>query len=139
MAIRLRRYLQGDAEAVKGGFSHHFYKTQPITRERFDELAALRLENTGKVSGAFEIDLDAGWCSALNLADGWQTFKNKDVSTAAYHANRTRNLQRNEQWRRLVDYLYGRNIELQTFGSIETRGIRPLREGDLTFSAEIIL
>ena len=104
VAIRLRRYLQGDAEAVKGGFSHHFYKTQPITRERFDELAALRLENTGKVSGAFEIDLDAGWCSALNLADGWQTFKNKDVSTAAYHANRTRNLQRNEQWRRLVDY-----------------------------------
>lgn len=84
VAIRLRRYLQGDAEAVKGGFSHHFYKTQPITRERFDELAALRLENTGKVSGAFEIDLDAGWCSALNLADGWQTFKNKDVSTAAY-------------------------------------------------------
>lgn len=83
VAIRLRRYLQGDAEAVKGGFSHHFYKTQPITRERFDELAALRLENTGKVSGAFEIDLDAGWCSALNLADGWQTFKNKDVSTAA--------------------------------------------------------
>ena len=139
VAIRLRRYLQGDAEAVKGGFSHHFYKTQPITRERFDELAALRLENTGKVSGAFEIDLDAGWCSALNLADGWQTFKNKDVSTAAYHANRTRNLQRNEQWRRLVDYLYGRNIELQTFGSIETRGIRPLREGDLTFSEEIIL
>ena len=139
VAIRRRRYLQGDAEAVKGGFSHHFYKTQPITRERFDELAALRLENTGKVSGAFEIDLDAGWCSALNLADGWQTFKNKDVSTAAYHANRTRNLQRNEQWRRLVDYLYGRNIELQTFGSIETRGIRPLREGDLTFSEEIIL
>lgn len=31
VAIRLRRYLQGDAEAVKGGFSHHFYKTQPIT------------------------------------------------------------------------------------------------------------
>lgn len=58
---------------------------------------------------------------------------------ARYHANRTRNLQRNEQWRRLVDYLYGRNIELQTFGSIETRGIRPLREGDLTFSEEIIL
>ena len=139
VAIRLRRYLQGGAAAVKGDFSHHFYNSQPITRVRFEELAALRLENTGKVAGAFEIDLDAGWCSALNLADGWQTFKIKDVSTAAYHANRTRNLQRNEQWRRLVDYLYGRNIELQTFGSIETRGIRPLREGDLTFSEEIIL
>lgn len=62
-----------------------------------------------------------------------------DDAPPGYHANRTRNLQRNEQWRRLVDYLYGRNIELQTFGSIETRGIRPLREGDLTFSEEIIL
>ena len=75
VAIRLRRYLQGGAVAVKGDFSRHFYNSQPITRERFDELTALRLENTGKVTGAFEIDLDAGWCSALNLADGWQTFK----------------------------------------------------------------
>ena len=71
--------------------------------------------------------------------DGWQTFKNKDVSTAAYHANRTHNSQRNEQWRKFVDYLYGRDIELQTFDPVETRGIRPLREGDLTFPEEIIL
>ncbi len=124
---------------MKGGFSHHFYKTQPITRERFDELAVLHFENTGKVSGAFEIDLDAGWCSALNLADGWQTFKNKDVSTAAYQSTRSRSSQRNEQWRKFIDYLYGRDIELQTFDPVETRGIRPLREGDLTFSEEIIL
>ena len=139
VAIRLRRYLQGGAAAVKGDFSHHFYNSQPITRERFDELAALRLENTGKVTGAFEIDLDASWCSALNLADGWQSFKIKDVSTAAYHANRTHNSHRNQQWRKFVDYLYGRDIELQTFNPVEIRGIRPLREGDLTFSEEIIL
>ena len=75
VAIRLRHYVRGGASAVRGDFSHHFYKTQSITREQFDELTALRLENTGKVTGAFEIDLDAGWCSALNLADGWQTFK----------------------------------------------------------------
>lgn len=124
---------------MRGDFSHHFYKTQSITRERFDELAALRLENTGKVTGAFEIDLDAGWCSALNLADGWQTFKIKDVSTAAYHADRPRSIQRGEQWRKLVDYLYGRDIEPQTFGPVETRGIRPLMEGDLSFSDEIVL
>lgn len=124
---------------MRGDFSHHFYKTQSITRERFDELAALRLENTGKVTGAFEIDLDAGWCSALNLADGWQTFKIKDVSTAAYHADRPRSIQRGEQWRKFVDYLYGRDIEPQTFGPVETRGIRPLMEGDLSFSDEIVL
>ena len=124
---------------MRGDFSHHFYKTQSITRERFDELTALRLENTGKVTGAFEIDLDAGWCSALNLADGWQTFKIKDVSTAAYHADRPRSIQRSEQWRKFVDYLYGRDIEPQTFGPVETRGIRPLLEGDLSFSDEIVL
>lgn len=139
VAIRLRHYVRGGASAVRGDFSHHFYKTQSITRERFDELAALRLENTGKVTGAFEIDLDAGWCSALNLADGWQTFKIKDVSTAAYQADRPRSIQRGEQWRKLVDYLYGRDIEPQTFGPVETRGIRPLMEGDLSFSDEIVL
>lgn len=139
VAIRLRRYLQGGAAAVKGDFSHHFYNSQPITRVRFEELSALRLENTGKVAGAFEIDLDAGWCSALNLADGWQTFKIKDVSTAAYQSTRSRSSQRNEQWRKFIDYLYGRDIELQTFDPVETRGIHPLREGDLTFPEEIIL
>ena len=51
VAIRLRRYLQGGAVAVKGDFSRHFYNSQPITRERFDELTALRLENTGKGHG----------------------------------------------------------------------------------------
>ena len=43
---------------VTGDFSQRFYNSQPITRERFDELAILRLENTGKVTGAFEINLD---------------------------------------------------------------------------------
>ena len=102
-------------------------------------MAALRLENYRQGNRAFEIDLDAGWCSALNLADGWQTFKIKDVSTAAYHADRPRSIQRGEQWRKLVDYLYGRDIEPQTFGPVETRGIRPLMEGDLSFSDEIVL
>ena len=34
VAIRLRHYVRGGASAVRGDFSHHFYKTQSITRER---------------------------------------------------------------------------------------------------------
>lgn len=56
-----------------------------------------------------------------------------------YQSTRSRSSQRNEQWRKFIDYLYGRDIELQTFDPVEIRGIRPLREGDLTFPEEIIL
>ena len=34
----------------------------------------LRMENIGKVSGAFEIDMDAAWISSLLIMDGWHTF-----------------------------------------------------------------
>ena len=115
VAIRLRRYLQGDAEAVKGDFSHHFYNSQPITRERFDELAVLHFENTGKVSGAFEIDLDAGWLSGLRIMDGWQTFKSKmsqrrfttPPAVPVYLAGRPVG--------KLVPAIWRRKIELETF------------------------
>ncbi len=86
---------------VKGDFSQRFYNSQPITRERFDELAILRLENTGKVTGAFEINLDAGWISGLCITDGWQTFQIKDVSAAAYHATRSSRMSLEDRWKKL--------------------------------------
>ena len=45
---------------MKGGFSHHFYKTQPITRERFDELAALR----SKILAKYQVRLRLIWMPA---------------------------------------------------------------------------
>ena len=131
VAIRLRRYLQGGAAAVKGDFSHRFYNSQPITRERFDELAALRLENTGKVTGAFEIDLDAGWLSGLRVVDGWQTFKIKDVSVAVYHATRSSHVPLASQWKKFTGHLEGKQIEPESFAPVEIRGLRPLEKGDI--------
>ena len=131
VAIRLRRYLQGGAESVKGDFSHHFYKAQPITRERFDELATLRMENIGKVSGAFEIDLDAAWISSLLIMDGWHTFKIKDVSAAVYHATRSLHVPLEYQWHKFINHLDGKQIEPESFASAEIGGLRPLEKGDI--------
>lgn len=131
VAIRLRRYLQGGAESVKGDFSHHFYKAQPITRERFDELATLRMENIGKVSGAFEIDMDAAWISSLLIMDGWHTFKIKDVSAAVYHATRSLHVPLEYQWHKFINHLDGKQIEPESFASAEIGGLRPLEKGDI--------
>lgn len=131
VAIRLRRYLWGGKTVVKGDFSQRFYNSQPITRERFDELAILRLENTGKVTGAFEINLDAGWISGLCITDGWQTFQIKDVSAAAYHATRSSRMSLEDRWKKFINRLDGNQIEPESFASAEIGGLRPLEKGDI--------
>ncbi|MFQ7450826.1 MAG: hypothetical protein ACLRNQ_04655 [Flavonifractor plautii] len=116
---------------MKGDFSHHFYNSQPITRERFDELAVLHFENTGKVAGAFEIDLDAGWLSGLRIMDGWQTFKIKDVSAAVYYATRSSRVSLADQWAKFTSHLEGKQIEPESFAPVEIGGLRPLEKGDI--------
>lgn len=87
-AFLLSRYLQQDAAEVRKDFSQFFYNSTDIMRKQFDEFCVLRMENAGQVAGAFEIDLDAGWCSALNIADGWVTFRIKDVADAVLEASK---------------------------------------------------
>ena len=41
-----------------------------ISPQRFEQLAAWRLEKLGKVTGLVEIDFDKGLLSALNIMDG---------------------------------------------------------------------
>lgn len=131
VAIRLRRYVRGGDTTVCGGFMGCFYKAKPITRERFDELTALRMENTGKVSGAFEIDLDAGWISGLRIMDGWQTFKIKDVSAAVYYATRGSRVSLKDQWEKFINHLDGKQIGPESFAPAEIGGLRPLEAGDV--------
>lgn len=130
-ATLIARYLWGGKTVVKGDFSQRFYNSQPITRERFDELAILRLENTGKVTGAFEINLDAGWISGLCITDGWQTFQIKDVSAAAYHATRSSRMSLEDRWKKFINRLDGNQIEPESFASAEIGGLRPLEKGDI--------
>ncbi len=138
-AFLLSRYLQQDAAEGRKNFSQFFYNSTDITRKQFDEFCVLRMENAGQVAGAFEIDLDAGWCSALNIADGWVTFRIKDVADAVLDASKIPGTERDQQWRSFLDHLEDKQISLKTFAPLETRGIRSLRPEDLSFREEIAL
>ena len=131
VARQLRRYVRDGNTGEGQGFMRRFHTARPISRERFEELAALRTENSGKVAGAFEIDLDAGWLSGLRALDGWQTFKVKDISAAVYHAARSARVPAAEQWEKFLNHLQGKEIEPETFSPVEIGGLRPLRREDI--------
>ena len=123
-ALVLRRYLNwglgGEAD-----FSQNFSRTEPITAEEFAQLAALRMENTGKVAGAFDLDFERQEFSALHILDGWKTWSMADVSAAAYHAFRKVSLNSVQRLEHLLYRLDGREItseapeELEDFSATD--------------------
>ena len=78
--------------------------------QEYDALTALRMENTGKVRGVFDINFDKREFSAVHIMDGWQTWAMRDVSVAVYHATRSQFASSDDQWRKLLDHLSGKEI-----------------------------
>lgn len=68
----LRSYLRGERGA--SSFEQMLHQAEEITPEAFEDMVLVRMENTGKVTGAFELDFDKREFSAVNVMDGWQTF-----------------------------------------------------------------
>jgi len=97
-----------------GGGAHEYMKMlhrwEEISSDQFQQMAALRMENTGKVTGAFELDFVCRQFSTLNIMDGWIVYAMKDVSAASYYAHRKQNLNIEERWRRFLDRLDGKEI-----------------------------
>lgn len=87
-----------------------FFGGQPITAKEFDVLTALRMENTGKVRGVFDVNFDKCEFSAVQIMDGWQTWAMRDVSVAVYHATRSQFASGDDKWRKLLDHLKGKEI-----------------------------
>lgn len=110
VARHLRQYLRREPGMRGESFSERFQAREPITAERFDELVSLRLENTGKVAGAYELDFDRLEFSGLNIMDGWKTYSMEDVSAAAYHAFRKENLPAERRLEILLHRLDGKEI-----------------------------
>ena len=91
-------------------FIKMFAGGRPITAEEYNALTAVRMENTGKVRGVFDVNFDKREFSAVHIMDGWQTWAMRDVSVAVYHATRSQFASGDDKWRKLLDHLNGKEI-----------------------------
>lgn len=121
----------------KQEFARCIYGAEEISPQRFEQLAAWRLENFGKVTGLVEIDFDKGLLSALNIMDGWQSFRLKDVSSAAYFADKSGHVNKEVRWNIFLSRLEGKQLTSHTQAPVELHGSRRLRPEEIIFSDEI--
>lgn len=108
-AERLNRYLKEPPD-TGSKFIRLFSCGTLLTSEEYQQMIAERMENTGKVRGVFELDFDKREFSAVHIMDGWQTWAMRDVSAAVYHATRSQFAWSDDQWRKLLDHLSGKEI-----------------------------
>lgn len=135
-AKRLRTYLTKNDTPQSGSFAAVFKDRLEITKEEYAQLLGQRLENTGTVSGLFEVDFDKEIFSAVSTMDGWHTFRLHDVSVAAYHAFRKQNISTDQRWDRLLDKLDGKELTPDSETTV-LFGSRRLSIEKITFQDEI--
>lgn len=119
----LRSYLRGERGA---SFEQMLHQAEEISPEAFEDMVLVRMENTGKITGAFELDFDKREFSAVNVMDGWKTFAMGDISKAAYQADRKAHLDSDQRWARFLDTLDGRQIT--SAGHLSAREVRLAEE-----------
>ena len=84
-AMALRSYLLAKGNSTQR-FAESLHSVTDIAPEVFQDYADEFLQRTGRVTAALDIDLDRGEFSALDTADGWETYTIRDVCSAAWHA-----------------------------------------------------
>ena len=107
-AVHLRNYLSDKNADTK--FTAIFPRGEKITQEQFDAAATERMENTGHVTGAYELDFDARTFSALNIMDGWKVYAMQDVADAARQAFQETEISEDARWRTFIDRLDGQEL-----------------------------
>ncbi len=107
---KLRSYITSEKVTMPDLFIKMFAGGRPITAEEYNALTAVRMENTGKVRGVFDVNFDKREFSAVHIMDCWQTWAMRDVSVAVYHATRSQFASGDDKWRKLLDHLNGKEI-----------------------------
>ena len=108
-ARMLRKYLK-DTERSTSKFISLYSQAQPITPEEYRHLMHLRMENTGKVTGVFDLDFDKREFSAVHTIEGWKTWAMQDVATAVYRAAQKQLVSGDVMLQKLLECLNGKEI-----------------------------
>lgn len=136
-AARLRNYIRRTPEDAPTQFLGKFSRGERISAEQFDTYVQERLDNTGRVTGVFDIDLGNGTFDALHIMDGLQRFRIQDISTAAYYATKKSYASQEHQWKVFLDRLDGKQLTAETETPLLS-GQRNLSSRDIYFSDEIM-
>ena len=110
LAKQFHDYLRQEQRLPARSFFEATDGCKEISREAFDTLAKRRMENTGEVSGVFELDFDAQTFSALNIMDGWKVYAMQDVVDAAEQAFQEAEISEDARWRTFLDRLGGQEL-----------------------------
>ena len=110
LAKRFHDFLRQEQCLPARSFLEAMDGCKEISREAFDELAKRRMENTGKVSGLFELNFDARTISALNIMDGWKVYAMQDMADAAAQAYQEAEMSEDDRWRIFLDRLDGQEL-----------------------------
>ena len=110
LAKQFHDYLRQEQRLPARSFFEATDGCKEISRETFDALTKRRMENTGEVSGVFELDFDARTFSALNIMDGWKVYAMQDVANAAEQAFQETEISEDDRWRIFLDRLDGREL-----------------------------
>lgn len=127
-ARMLRRYCTS-TEHSTGKFISLYLQAQPITSEEYQQLMRLRMENTGKVTGVFDLDFDKREFSAVHIMDGWTTWAMRDVIPSIHQVTNPCFTTAEEQLRKLLELLDG--MELTSAGHLTAQ--------NFSFSDEILM
>ena len=127
-AQSLRRYCTSTDHST-GKFISLYSQAQPITSEEYQRMIHLRMENTGKVVGVFDLDFDKREFSAVHIMDGWTTWAMRDVIPSIHQATSPRFITAEEQLRKLLELLEGK--ELTSAGHLTAQ--------NFSFSDEIMM
>ena len=140
----LRNYVRSmqDRPDQSRAFAYWFRERVDLTCAEFDAYVDERLMNSGRVTGAFAIDLDQGTFSAVHIDNGWQTFAAKDVCSAAYFEFRKQRRSNSDRWRIFLDRLDGKELrcEMEQAKAEEPQllcGSRRLKPFEISFDGEI--
>jgi hypothetical protein len=136
LALLVRRYQRSELKYQPESFTALFRNSVSINALQFEENVKKRMDNTGQITGVFDIDFDRKMISGVNIMDGWKAYSMKDTGTAAYYAYRTNYLPEDKRWPIFLEHLEGR--ELTQPAPLITAGCHKLEEGDISFSDEIM-